>query len=334
MVRRLLISLAVILVGVVVIAVAVVPSHWRQIMADYDRDHQPDAVDTIPVHVHIMPGTANEKIIKGSDLIDYRGDVRMIVAEERGQYLIDQISDISTSIAGMKSLGPYCVELLLPRGRYDNTASEVIDKAKDMGLTFCDASSLAAAPLAVAQACPGTELAGIKNHPFTATVTESVGSSSFSYKIARDKDGLLYTYKAQEVGGVKYHSFYIDDPLHNTTKSWQEGNDLTGLLSPYAPSVESQWKLLNLETLPEQKQMEGFDVGGHSFTCTPGLNISMNYHYVVWSSTALASYIDLVEEGPGLRERTHLSEIHLGDIGLVFFKPPSNMKFHLPDPGE
>jgi hypothetical protein len=331
MIRRSLIVISVVVAVGVVAAVIVVPTLWRQIMADYDRDHQPDAVETIPVHVHMMPGAPNEKIIKGSDLIEYQGDVRMIVAEERGRYLIDEIRDISTSIPKMQVLGPYCVELLLPRAQYNNASSDVIEKAKSMGLVFCSALP------PIAKACPSTELAGIKDHPFTATVMESSydpathNTAPLKYKMARDKNGLLYTYKTQTEDGIARQVFEIDDPAHNTDKIWNEGED-QGQLITFPPSGgPSQDKLLNLQSLGN-KQMEGFDVDGHSLTCSLGGTVRI--HYESWASVALASYIDLVTETTAQRDHIHLSDIHLGENGLDFFKPTPQIKFLPPDSGD
>jgi hypothetical protein len=321
--RRILLAAGGVLLALVVIAAVCVPPLWQHVMADYDRDHQPESIETIPVYVHMMPGSPNEQILRGSSLIEYKGEPRMIVSRERDKYAFDDISEISVSISKMGATGPYCVELQMPRSQYDLAANETIEKAEAMGLKVgCGQKAV------LSKACPNAELSGIRNHPVTATAMESADDfnthlkSAITYKMARDSQGLLYTYKTQEEDGIPRQQFEIDDAAHHTNRIWNQGDEEGQLLVFDADN--SHAKLLELKTLGK-KQMEGFDVEGNSLSCSLGPGVVIRYE--AWASEVLATYVDLVTETTSLRQHTHFSDIHPGEDGLKFFKPPTGMKF-------
>ena len=311
---------------VAVMAIGVGTLIMKSALKSYDRVHSGDYIDTIPVIVRVFPGERNEQILKGSSLIGYMGEPRLIVSAKRGIYSFEDVSDFSSSIGSMQNSSPYCVELPKPRNQFDGPAAELIDKAVNQGLVLGCGNFLGKR-----HECPSPVLSGIKNHPFTATVTEtdqdSVGkrNDTIVYKIARDVEGSFYKYETQEEDGVPNQQFEIRDSSNLVEKSWIEGQD-TGTIIKFDKGTAKS--LLLSDRMLGKKQMESYEAEGHDVVCA--FSGGMTIEYRSWSSEKLASYLDLTTVSGTDVNRKRLSNIRQGEEGLNFFEPPTDMKFNAP----
>jgi hypothetical protein len=194
-IKKVIIAVSLTCVIVLIVrAILVVSSQLHQIMPQSSREQSNGTIAyAIPVVVRIFVGTPHEQVMGGSDLIEYDGEPRLIVSRERDERIdaiglsvahgvpIENIDEMSVSIARMAIWKPYCVDLL--RSATTDRDQNLLAAATSMGLIVgCHESAALALPNAATRtASPySTETSGLAAHTQDGSVGTSYPNVAYS----------------------------------------------------------------------------------------------------------------------------------------------------------